>query len=251
MTRRAHRWRSLHSFFFVVVALTGATGGCGGRAAEAPPESPPPAAERPASPAPEAAPSDATPPPSEPTTASSADASGAGTKGDSAAASGVDAPRDVRFVQTPEGLRVEVLGVKFVPKAVATKTPAGVGVKLTIEATTSEGRSLLAPQHGPLAFAGTIKRKGKEEQFGDERKGEGELLLDPAKPTKIVREWPGKDWGALGNGDVLELDVGLWGLGANAAERRPVKQFLRVKVVVENWKGRARVEPPPSVKGQG
>ena len=57
--------------------------------------------------------------------------------------------------------------------------------------------------------------------------------------------------GGLGNGDVLELDVGLWGLGATAAERRPVRQLLRVKVVVENWKGRARVEPPPSVKGQG
>ena len=140
--------------------------------------------------------------------------------------------------------------MKFVPKAVATKTPAGVGVKLTIEATTSEARSLLAPEHGPLAFAGTIKRKGKEEQFGDARKGEGELLLDPAKPTKIVREWPGKSWGALGNGDVLELDVGLWGLGATAAERRPVKQFLRVKVVVENWKGKVKLEPPPSVKGK-
>jgi hypothetical protein len=233
----------------VVVALTFATGGCGGRAAESPPESPEPAAEPPAS-APEAAPSDATEPSSEPATAPSADASGAGTKGDSAAASGADAPRDVRFVQTPEGLRVEVLGVKFVPKAVATKTPAGVGVKLTIEATTSEGRSLLAPEHGPLAFAGTIKRRGKEEQFGDERKGEGELLLDPAKPTKIVREWPGKSWGALGNGDVLELDVGLWGLGATATERRPVKQFLRVKVVVENWKGKVKLEPPPSVKGK-
>jgi hypothetical protein len=247
MTRRVGRWRSSWSFFFAVAALTG---GCGGAAAETPPESPEPALEPPA-PAPAAeASSDATPPSSEPATAPSADASSAETKGDSAAASGADAPRDVRFVQTPEGLRVEVLGVKFVPKAVATKTPAGVGVKLTIEATTSEGRSLLAPEHGPLAFAGTIKRKGKEEQFGDERKGEGELLLDPAKPTKIVREWPGKSWGALGNGDVLELDVGLWGLGATAAERRPVKQFLRVQVVVENWKGKVKVAPPPSVKGQ-
>jgi hypothetical protein len=165
---------------------------------------------------------------------------------------GSDAPRDIRFVQTPEGLRVEILGVKFVPKAETTKTPAGVGLKLTFEATTSEPRSLLAPAHGPLAFAGAVKRKGKSEaeSFGDERKGDGELVLDPAKPTKIEREWPGKQGGGLGNGDVLELDVGLWGLGPTAAERRPVKQFLRVKVVVENWKGRAKIEPPPSVKGK-
>jgi hypothetical protein len=163
-----------------------------------------------------------------------------------------DAQRDIRFIQTPEGLRVEILGVKFVPKAEPVKTPAGVGVKLSIEATTSEGRSLLAPQHGPLAFAGEIKRKGKAEPeaFGDERKGDGELLLDPAKPTKLVREWPGPKGGGLGNGDVLELDVGLWGLGATAAERRPVRQFLRVKVVVENWKGRAKIEAPPSMKGK-
>jgi hypothetical protein len=164
-----------------------------------------------------------------------------------------DAPRDIRYIKTPEGLRVEILGVKFVPKAEALKTPSGIGVRLTLEATASEARSLLAPAHGPLAFAGAIQRKGKAEAetFGDERKGDGELLLDAKKPTKIVREWPGKQGGGLGNGDVLELDVGLWGLGADAADRRPVKQLLRVKVVVENWKGRARVEPPPSVKGQG
>jgi hypothetical protein len=164
-----------------------------------------------------------------------------------------DEQRNIRYVQTPEGLRVEVLGVKFVPKAEAVRSPSGIGLKLTLEATAGESRSLLSPKHGPLAFAGVIKRKGKSEPepFGDERKGEGELLLDSQKPTKIVREWPGPKGGALGNGDVLELDVGLWGLGTSAEDRRPIKQFLRVKVVVENWKGRARVEPPPSMKGQG
>jgi hypothetical protein len=208
--------------------------------AEAPvetaPPAPEPAAEKPPEPTPGTEDAGATaPPPAEAETVSPA-----------------DAQRDIRFVQTPEGLRVEILGVKFVPKAEAVKTPAGVGLRLTIEATTQEPRSLLAPAHGPLAFAGSIKRKGKSEPetFGDDRKGEGELLLDPAKPTKITREWPGPKGGGLGNGDVLELDVGLWGLGATAAERRPVKQFLRVKVVVEQWKGRAKIEPPPSMKGK-
>lgn len=164
-----------------------------------------------------------------------------------------EAPREIRFVQTPEGLRVEILGVKFVPKAEAKSTPSGIGVRLTLTATTEEPRSLLAPEHGPLAFAGSIQRKGKPERetFGDDRKGEGEIVLDPAKPMTIVREWPGKNKpGGLGNGDVLELDVGLWGLGPAAAERRPVKQFLRVTVKVDRWKGRARVEPPPSMKGK-
>jgi hypothetical protein len=224
-----------------------ALSGCGSSAS--PPAEAPPAAPVPApTPAPET-PSEAPPEPPASTDAppATSDAASAESKPDP------DAQRDIRYIKTPEGLRVEILGVKFVPKAEALKTPSGIGVRLTLEATASEARSLLAPQHGPLAFAGAIKRKGKSETetFGDERKGDGELLLDPAKATKIVREWPGKQGGGLGNGDVLELDVGLWGLGATAAERRPVKQFLRVKVVVENWKGRARVEPPPSVKGQG
>ena len=230
----------------VVVALFACSGllSCGS-------SSPPPEAPlETAAPAPAPAPAETPPEPS------AADApaqdAGASSPASDEPASPTDAQRDIRFVQTPEGLRVEILGVKFVPKAEAVKTPAGVGVKLTIEATTQEARSLLAPEHGPLAFAGAIKRKGKTEPetFGDDRKGEGELLLDPAKPTKITREWPGKKGGGLGNGDVLELDVGLWGLGATAAERRPVKQFLRVKVVVEGWKGRAKIEPPPSMKGK-
>jgi hypothetical protein len=225
--------------------LVGVTLGCGSSA---------PPAETPAAPAPVEAPPVAEPeaqkaPEPEADPASPAESA----TSEAPAPASSDEQRSIRYVQTPEGLRVEILGVKFVPKAEAVKTPAGIGLKLTLEATTGETRSLLAPQHGPLAFAGVVRRKGKAEpeSFGDERKGEGEVLLDPAKPTKLVREWPGPKGGGLGNGDVLELDVGLWGLGASAAERRPVKQFLRVKVVVENWKGRARVEPPPSAKGQG
>lgn len=224
-------------------AVLAALPACGGSA------EPPKAAE----PEPVPSPAPAAVPSEKPEPASATDAPTEATSApEPAPAANPDEQRNIRYVQTPEGLRVEILGVKFVPKAEALKTPAGVGLKLTLEATTGETRSLLAPQHGPLAFAGAIKRKGKAEpeSFGDERKGDGELLLSPDKPTKIVREWPGPKGGALGNGDVLELDVGLWGLGTSSADRRPVKQFLRVRVVVENWKGRARVEPPASAKGQ-
>ena len=234
----------------VVVFAHAVTLGLSACGSSAPPPETPAAAEPPPA-APEPAPAESASPP-EPTAGKDAPPQNEASGGQSKSASNAEPPRDVRYVQTPEGLRVEVLGVKFVPKAEAVKTPAGVGLRLTVEATTTEARSLLSPTHGPLAFAGAIKRKGKSEPeaFGDDRKGEGELVLGPDKPTKIVREWPGKEWGALGNGDVLELDVGLWGLGATAAERRPLKQFLRIKVVVENWKGRAKIEPPPSVKGK-
>lgn len=161
--------------------------------------------------------------------------------------------RNIRYTVTPEGLRAELLGVSFTCAAESVKGPSGFGVRVTLEATASADRSLLAPEHGPLAFAGAIKRKGKTEpeQFGDERKGDGTLVLTAGKPVKIVREWPNK-WqgGALSNGDVLELDVGLWGLGTSDADRRPAKQFLRVKAKVTEWKGRATVEPPPAFSGK-
>jgi len=122
-----------------------------------------------------------------------------------------------------------------------------------VSATANEARSLLAPKNGALAFAGNVKRAGQSEpeHFGDEREGNGEEPLPAGTSVKLTREWPGKlKVRPLGNGDSLELDVALWGLGTTADDRRPVKQFLRVKAKVEKWKGRASVEPPPGMKGK-
>jgi hypothetical protein len=145
------------------------------------------------------------------------------------------------------------LGVKFVPKVEAVRTPAGFDVKVLVNATASEARTLLSPKAGPLAFAGSIKRAGKAEPetFGDERSGDGDQPLGEGTTVKLSREWPGKmKVQPLGNGDVLELDVGLWGLGTSASDRRAVKQFFHVKAKVEKWKGSARVEVPPNMKGK-
>ncbi len=197
------------------------------------------------------------PPPSDPPASSAAPAAEAAPPAEApppeAATPASDAPRDVKFIQTPEGLRVEVLGVKFVPKVEAIRTQAGFDVKVTVSATASEPRSLLAPKAGALAFAGVVKRAGKSEpeQFGDERQGDTDQPLGAGTTVKLTRQWPGKlKIQPLGNGDVLELDVALWGLGTQASDRRAVKQFLRVKAKVEKWKATARVEPPPSVKGK-
>lgn len=223
----------------ILVAI--AVVGCGGGAENAPPPS------APAAPAP--APAASAPP---------AD-SAASTNPPPAAAPAEEAPapsdtqRDIKYIQTPDGLKVEVLGVKFVPKVEAVRTPAGFAVKVLVNATASESRTLLAPQAGALAFAGSIKRAGKAEPetFGDERSGDGEQPLGAGTTVKLSREWPGKmKLQPLGNGDVLELDVGLWGLGTSASDRRAVKQFFHVKAKVEKWKGSARVEVPPNMKGK-
>jgi len=232
------------------VALVLGLSGCGGGAATSPPaEAPPPAepatGKAPAEPATTPAPSDA--PPTAPATEAAAPAA------EPAESEPSDAPRDLKFIQTPEGLRVEILGVKFVPKVDTVRTPAGFGVKVTLNATASESRSLLAPKNGALAFAGVVKRAGKAEPeaFGDEREGDGEQPLGAGTTVKLTREWPGKlKVRPLSNGDVLELDIALWGLGTSASDRRSVKQLLRVKAKVEQWKASARAEVPPSVKGK-
>jgi hypothetical protein len=207
------------------VVLSGLLTGCAGNAAQTPSVAP---SSAPAAPVPATVSSALTAPP-------------------------VPEPAPAATAQSPEGLRVELLGVKFVPKVETVRTELGFVVKVTLSATASESRTLLAPKNGALAFAGDVKRAGKSEveHFGDEREGDGEEPLPAGTSVKLSREWPGKlKVRPLGNGDSLELDVALWGLGTTAADRRPVKQFLHVKAKVEKWKGRASVEVPPSMKGK-
>lgn len=223
--------------------------GCGGANRESPPAiAAAPADEPETQPEPEGAAS----PLHAPADAAPADAQTASTGTAAPAAPDPNAPRDVRYVLTQEGLRVDVLDVRFFVQTKAVRTQAGIVVKVMVEATASEPRSLLSPKHGPLAFAGKVKRAGKSEPepFGDSRQGDSELPLAAGSSVKFTREWPDKGQRALGNGDVLELDVGLWGLGHDASDRRAVKQFAHVKARVDKWNGSARVEPPPHLVGK-
>lgn len=163
-----------------------------------------------------------------------------------------DAARNVRYIMSQDGLKVEVIGGRFLVNVKPVRTPAGFEIQVNVEASSTEPLSLASPDSGPIAFAGSVTRaKATEpERFGDERKGDGEKTLGSGKPLKFSRNWPGKGGRPLGNGDVLELDVGLWGLGHSADDRRAVKQFARVKARVDKWKASARVEPPPGLVGK-
>ena len=66
--------------------------------------------------------------------------------------------------------------------------------------------------------------------------------------TELVERIKGMK--ALANGDILELHVGLWGVGDDKESRRPVMHFFRVKLNTDKPKPRAIVEPPPSA-GEG
>jgi hypothetical protein len=166
-----------------------------------------------------------------------------------------NAPREVKYIQTPDGLKVEVSGVRFLVTVAPTKLPNGFGVRVAVKAESLDDKThhLLATDDGPLAIAGSVTRKGKTTSFGDERKGEASQSVGPGASLEFAREWPGKGPGKplpLSNGDKVELDVGLWGVGDDPETRRPLRQFARVKARVEGWKGKATVEPPPNV-GKG
>ena len=165
-----------------------------------------------------------------------------------------NATREVTYVVVPEGLKISVAGVKFTVSASAAQVGPGWGVKLAVVATADDGKphSLSSPKAGPLAFAGSVTRKGKPEPeaFGDERGGDGEQAIFGDDATKFTRTWPAKGVRVLGAGDALDLQVALWGLGANADTRRPVKKFCHVRMEVGKGKPRAVVEPPASASGK-
>ena len=162
-----------------------------------------------------------------------------------------NATREVTYVVVPEGLKISVAGVRFAVSASAVQVASGWGVKLSVVATALDGKvhSLASPKSGPLAFAGSVSRKGKSEPdpFGDERSGDGEQEVSGDAPAKFNRTWPANGVRVLGAGDSLDLQVALWGLGNDKDSRRPVKKFCHVRMNVDKGKPRAIVEPPQGI----
>jgi len=217
---------------------------CGGT--QAPPPAPPPIAEAPAA----AATPEPSAEPSKPEPAAAAEAD-APPPAPAKAEPDPNATREVTYVVVPEGLKISVAGVRFSVSASAVQVASGWGVKLNVVASATDGKphSLSSPKAGPVAFAGTVLRKGQSEAepFGDERAGDGELSIFGDDPTKFSRTWPAKGVRVLGAGDSLELQVALWGLGSDKDSRRPVKKFCHVRMKVEKGKPRAILEPPPGI----
>jgi hypothetical protein len=158
--------------------------------------------------------------------------------------------REVRYVVTPEGLKIEVAGVRFLASAQAKQIAQGWGAKVTIKAEVTDGKEhlLLNPKNGPMAFAAAVLKKGstEAERIADSRDGDGELKLSAGSPSSFSRDFPNKGGRVLGMGETLDIEVALWGLGESAEDRRPVKQFFHVKMKVDKGKPKAIVEPPAS-----
>ena len=160
-----------------------------------------------------------------------------------------NAVREVKYVVTPEGLKIEVAGVRFLASAAPKQIAQGWGAKVTIKAEALDGKEhvLMNPKNGPIAFAAAVFKKGstEAERIPDSRDGEGEAKIT-ATPSTFSRDFPNKGGRVLAMGETLDMEVALWGLGDTSEDRRPVKQFFHVKMKVDKGKPKATVEPPPS-----
>jgi hypothetical protein len=167
-----------------------------------------------------------------------------------AATPGEGPPRTVKYIMTTKGLEIEIDGVRFMPRASPVKSGKGWGVKVEVDAKVIDdgAHSLLDPENGPLAFAGSVERGGGSERIADKRAGEGEKLIAQGEKIVLKREWPGKGGEKpLTAGQTLTLEVGLWGLGPDADQRRPVRDFFQVKLRVgDSGKPQPVITPPPS-----
>lgn len=164
-----------------------------------------------------------------------------------AEANDADLPkREVKYIVTPTALDVEVSGVRFVTTAEPVKDGETWGVKVKAIAKSKDGKEhqLLAPKNGPMAFAGSVSHGGSSERFGDKRDGDETVTLKGSKTAEFVREWPEKGAQGLKSGDELALEVGLWGIGDDTKSRRPLRDFVLVKVKVGKGKPLAVLIPP-------
>jgi hypothetical protein len=212
------------------------------------PSPPVPTAPTPsATPAPSAEPA---PAPSDEAVPASSAAEDAGTPDEPSSSEPLpdNSTREIRYVVTSGKLEVKISGVRFTPLAKAVRVGGGWGVDLTVTGVAEDEKmhSLLQPKQGALSLAGKIERKGgKTETLSDKRDGDEEVFISPGTPMELTRKWPGKSgMKPLAAGDKVELHVGLWGMGADAATRRPVKKFLIVTLVVGQAKPHAIVAPP-------
>jgi hypothetical protein len=159
------------------------------------------------------------------------------------APSGQYVPREVVYRVSPDGLKIQLEGAEFRPKAEAIKVKGGYGVVISVEASSNTPLVLMDPQGGPMAFGGYVRRPDKE-KITDTRKGDHEISLFPQSPQSFQRTWPAPGQSPLFYGQKLELQVGLWGIGHDSDDRRPVLKFFSVRMRVDQAGAHPIVEPP-------
>jgi hypothetical protein len=232
-----NRFAAMGSWAFAFGMCAALAIGCGGAAP--PPATPPPAPEATAAPTP--APSATAPTNSE----------ASAVPGEPPQEPPADSPtpaatppggKNIVYRMTASGLVIELDGVQLEPHAAPIKLGGGWGVKLSVRAKATDDREhrLQSPTQGPLMVAAEIDRGGKKELVPDQREGDGEITLAKSPATAIEREVRKP----IVAGQSLTLYVGLWGLGADAGDRKPIKKLFVVRMVAGTHKPQPVVTAP-------
>jgi hypothetical protein len=155
--------------------------------------------------------------------------------------------RDIVYRVTPKGLVIELDGFHLRPEATPFKDKNGAyGIDLVVTAESFDDRQywVKKPGEGPLSIAGKVEAKdGKSTRFADERKGDGEELVKAGNPRRFRQRWPGRGQPKLWWGQSVTLEIGLWGVRAEAERERPVRRLFVVKMVGGNHP-QAVITPP-------
>jgi hypothetical protein len=159
-------------------------------------------------------------------------------------------PWDIVYRVTPDGPVIAVAGVDFRPRAEAVRKGKGWGTSLTVSATVrgSELYRMLSPEDGPLMMAARVEGSGEPKLFPDERSGDEEVFLTPGEPETFSRSFPPDDGAALEKGETVTLIVGLWGLGVDAGQRRPVRRLFQVRMTVGAGQPQPVISPPEGMR---
>lgn len=174
-------------------------------------------------------------PQQEPASAAPSDAAGAPPQQTTVEASAPER-RQVTYRSFPDGLVVEVEGIRMTPHVesfVRKNGSYGVALSVDVTAGDSVAHHFLVSENGPLSvFARVRDPKGKVVfESGDKRSHGEALLLVPGMKTVFERRWPSDEPGNdVWYGYTLQLEVGLWGLGKVEADRRPLKRLFSVEM---------------------
>jgi hypothetical protein len=150
--------------------------------------------------------------------------------------------REITYRMTGTGLVVEVEGLELEPKAEAIKTAAGYDIALKVKATSKDGHMhrLLSPTNGPLMVFARVDRGGKTTDVPDERKGDNEDFIAADDSSTLERRVTTK----VTPGTTVTLNVGLWGLGLDAGDRKSVNKLFFVKMTGGNKKPTPVISAP-------
>ena len=155
-----------------------------------------------------------------------------------------DAPRELLYRVQPDGLLINYDGLKMRPRAQAERlSNGGYGITLTVtlEPSDETDKELLLSDGSPLSVYAKIYDKAGRQ------KGSLPDVMGAAETQSVCAEcdaqpweatWPAAGTTPLWWGERVVLEVGLWGIGDDSKDRRPMKRLF----VVE-YKAGGRTDP--------